>query len=418
MSSNERSKLLKDKDKDKEKYKLRIIYSEDINNDNKTSQNFLLEWIIVKINDNITLITLLLILIFVTLIYLLLVSMKEKKDMEYEHENSLREEYLKHYNDDHTIKKTYKQLNITNLYNMTKICRENKQFAILKRTSCEACGLFSYYIVHLGCIITYLNEGYIPIIDVSSFQNIFNGYNETENKNINQWEYFFNQPCGYTLNYVKNNISKDNIKYFECECNDNMPSEKEVYSNKTRLKFFRDMAKSYMPVKEDILNEVNDLWEKLFNNSKNVLGLLVRGTDYISIRPYEHAIPPSVDMAINDTIKWDKENKYDYIFLATEDNNIREEFIKKFGTKLKYLLPDKEIEYNYDEAAYLSFYDEVFGNMKFQKTYLLSMLLLSKCLDIITSRTSGAAGAYIFSEGFRKDLVYYIGEYNYESEDE
>ena len=51
------------------------------------------------------------------------------------------------------------------------------------------------------------------------------------------------------------------------------------------------------------MNEGNELWKKLFNNSKNVLGLLVWGTDYISIRPYEHVIPPSVNMAINDTKK-------------------------------------------------------------------------------------------------------------------
>ena len=413
MSSNERSKLLKKKDKDKP----RIIYSEFINT-NRKSENDLSEWILAKINDNIVIMFLLLLLIFITLIYLLLVSMKEKKDMEIDYENSLREEYLYNNNDDGIFKKTYKKLNIANLYNKTKMCKENKQFAILKRTNCEACGLFSYYIVHLGCIITYLNEGYIPIINVGSFQNIFNGYNETSGDNINQWEIFFNQPCGYTFNYVKNNIKKDNIKYFECECNDNMPSEKEVYSNKTRLKFFRDMAKKYMSVKNDILKEGNNLWKKLFNNSKNVLGLLVRGTDYISIKPHEHAIPPSAGMAINDTKIWDRKNKYDYIFLATEDDNIRKKFIKNFGKKLKYLLPDKKIEYNYDEASYLSFYDDVYGNMKFQKTYLLSMILLSKCLDIITSRTSGAAGAYILSKGFRKDFVYYIGEYNYESDDE
>ena len=412
MRSNERSKLLKEKDKDKP----RIIYSETLNN--RASENDILEWIMVKINDNIAIMFLLLILIFITSIYFLLLSMKEKKDMRIDYENSLREEYL--YNNDNNgiFKKTYKKLNITNLYNKTKMCSENKQFAILKRTNCEACGLFSYYIVHLGCIITYLNEGYIPIINVGSSQNIFNGYSEASNKDINQWELFFNQPCGYTLNYVKNKINKENIKYFECQCNDNMPSEKIVYSNKTRLKFFRDMAKRYMSVKNDIIKEGNNLWKKLFNNSKNVLGLLVRGTDYISLKPYEHPIPPSVGMAINDTKKWDNKNKYDYIFLATEDNNIRNKFIKKFGKKLKYLLPDIKIDYNYEEASYLSYYDGVYGNMKFQKTYLLSMILLSKCLDIITSRTSGAAGAYILSKGFRKDLVYYIGEYTYESEND
>jgi len=36
-----------------------------------------------------------------------------------------------------------------------KICSQNKKFAILRRTNCQACGLFSYYIVHIGCIINF-----------------------------------------------------------------------------------------------------------------------------------------------------------------------------------------------------------------------------------------------------------------------
>ena len=31
-----------------------------------------------------------------------------------------------------------------------RICSANKKFAIIRRKSCIACGLFSYYIVHLG----------------------------------------------------------------------------------------------------------------------------------------------------------------------------------------------------------------------------------------------------------------------------
>ena len=37
-----------------------------------------------------------------------------------------------------------------------KICSTNKKFAIIRRKNCIACGLFSYYIIHLGCIINYL----------------------------------------------------------------------------------------------------------------------------------------------------------------------------------------------------------------------------------------------------------------------
>lgn len=401
---NEFSKLLKDETPP-------IIYQEIIYK--KPDKQNILFWIINKINDNFLLITLIFILSILTITYLFLLSIKsemnENKNYNNNNNNYNDNIYNNHYDDEyegHQIK--YNKSNFVHLFNETKICSENKKFAILSRTNCYSCGLFSYYIVHLGCIITFLDLGYIPLIEVSSFPNVFIGENVSTNYDKDPWEQFFNQPCGYKLNEIKN---KTNVKYLECECSDNMPSEKELYSNKTLIEYYHKIAQKYMSVKKNIVDEANIIWEKLFSNSSNVLGLLVRGTDYITIRPYEHAIPPSAEKVIKDAVKMDKDNKYDYIFLATEDNNIRRKFIKKFKRKLKYLLPDKNVEYNYEDQDYLTSNKDVLGNMKFEKTYLLSMIILSKCLDVIVSRTSGAAGAYILSEGFRKDLVYYLGEY-------
>ena len=399
--SNEFSKLLKDNDKPQ------IIYQEVIYK--KPIQNQFI-WFMAKINENFSLLILLTLFLFFCIIYFLLISIKSKKELIYNYDREDKNENF--YNKQYIFGKNYKKVNITNLYNEKKMCSENKKFAILRRVNCEACGLFSYYIVHLGCIITFLNEGFIPIIDVSSFPNVFNGYHDEFTNNNNDWETFFNQPCGYTLKDVEENQNKHNVLYLECECTKNMPSEKEIYSNKTLIKYYRDIAKKYMSVKSNILEEANIIWKKLFKDSKNVLGVLVRGTDYTTLKPVLHSIPPSPEMAINDTKKMDLENKYDYIFLATEDIKIRNKFVKEFGDKLKYLEPDSKIDYDIDEANYLSFHPDIFGNMKFQKTYLLSMIILSKCIDIISSRTSGAAGAFILSEeGFRKELVYYIGYY-------
>ena len=288
------------------------------------------------------------------------------------------------------------------LFNEKKICSENKKFAILLRTSCEACGLFSYYIVHLGCIINYLKHGYIPILDVGSFSNILSGNNNPED---NPWEEFFDQPCGYTLDDV---VKMKDVEIFECECVLDMPDEKTVYSKPIMLNYHHIIQEKYMSVNRNILKEAKKIWYKLFRHSKNVLGIFVRGTDYSSLQPGGHSRQPSIDIIINDTITMDKQNKYDYIFLGTEDDEIRNAFIKKFGKKLKYLVPKDKLVYN---SGYLTYSKNVFGNMDFSKTYLLSIVILSKCIDIISSRTSGAAGVFIISNGFRNKLVYYLGEY-------
>ena len=286
-----------------------------------------------------------------------------------------------------------------------KICSTNKKFAILRRTNCEPCGLFSYYIVHLGCIINYLKHGYIPILEVASFSNIFTGNNKPKD---NPWEEFFNQPCGYTLNEV---VKMKDVKFFECECVCDMPDEKTIYSNTIMLNYHHKIQEKYMSIKNNIYKEVEKIWQNLFGNSTNVLGIFIRGTDYISIEPSGHSRQPSTKRLINDVIKMNKKNKYDFIFLGTEDNKIRNLFIKIFGKKLKYLIPKDKIVYNYDTGNYLTYNKNVFGNMNFSKIYLLSVIILSKCIDIISSRTSGAAGVFIISNGFRNKIVYYLGEY-------
>ena len=294
----------------------------------------------------------------------------------------------------------------SSLLDEKKICSTNKKFAILRRTSCEACGLFSYYIVHLGCIINYLKHGYIPILDVGSFLNIFTGYNKVMN---NPWEEFFNQPCGYTLDKV---VKMKDVKIFECECVGDMPDEKTIYSNKIMLDYHHKIQEKYMSIKNNIYKEAKKIWHSLFGGSQNVLGIFIRGTDYSTIEPSGHSRQPSNERIIKDTITMDKKNKYNYIFLGTEDNKIRDLFIKKFGKKLKYLVPKNKIVYDYYYGDYLTYNKNVFGNMNFSKTYLLSVIILSKCIDIISSRTSGAAGVFIISNGYRNKLVYYLGEYS------
>ena len=51
------------------------------------------------------------------------------------------------------------------------------------------------------------------------------------------------------------------------------------------------------------------------------------------------------------------------------------------------------------------------GNLKYMKIYLFNIIILSKCIDIISARTSGSMGIFILSNGFRNAKVYYLGTY-------
>lgn len=282
---------------------------------------------------------------------------------------------------------------------------EKISFAIIRRRSCPTCGLFSDYIVFLGCINQFISKGYFPIVDLHSFENIFNKFNVNASSE-NPWEFFFYQPFSQLLDNIKKKAKK--IKYFECKTNIFRPNS-SIYANKILFSFWHNIAKIYLPIQNKILHEARIIFNDLFKDSINILGILIRGTDYISKKPKGHPIPPSPEMIIKDIKKLNFKNNYDWFFISTEDDYIREIFIKEFGNKIKYLI-FKKINYNYQNKLFLAYNDNIKG-LFYSKIYLLNMIILSKCLDILSADTSGAIGVFILSNGFRYSKIYNLGTY-------
>ena len=282
------------------------------------------------------------------------------------------------------------------------------KFIIIRRNR-HGCGMFGYYISFLGCIQLFVSKGYVPIIDLSSLPNIFNGYNITS-KSINPWELFFNQPFGYKLSNIKNYVK--NTKYFECNLHPSKrPNSYSIFINEIIRYFWNNIANNYMPIKKEIINEAIKIKMKLFNKSNNVLGILIRGTDYLAMKPKNHPKQPDSKIVLKDIKIMNNKNKYDYFFLATEDDIIRDKFIKQLGSILKFIKPIHNIEYNYKNKNFLGFNKYIKGNINYLKNYLLSIIILSQCLDIICSRTAGSTGVFILTKGFRNKKIYYLGIY-------
>ena len=141
------------------------------------------------------------------------------------------------------------------------------------------------------------------------------------------------------------------------------------------------------------------------------MGVLARGTDYISLQPRHHPKQPNINIMIKDIKEMNLKYKYDWIFLTTEDYLIKSIFIRTFKNKLKYLKKKNNINYNYKEKKKLGFNEKIKGNLQYQKNYLINIIILSKCIDIISALTSGTIGTFILSEGFRNSKIYYSGFY-------
>lgn len=266
----------------------------------------------------------------------------------------------------------YKKNNKKIIIKENELDYENINFVIIKR-SCSNCGLFSNYIVYLGCVNEFISKGYVPIIDVKSFKNFFNNYS-VNLSDVNPWEIFFDQPFGYTLNNVL--IKAKKIKYIICNSNINRPGSK-IFFNQILIDFWHNIAKLYIPIKFDIINESNIIIRKLFNGSNNVLGFLIRGTDYISRRPRNHPIPPTPKMAIKDIKAINEKNNYDWFFISTEDDIIREIFIKEFGSKVKFLISYSSYYISFPNEKYhflIPFYRLLYFTIHFQLIPLLTMV--------------------------------------------
>ena len=260
-----------------------------------------------------------------------------------------------------------------------------------------------WYNYYMRCVNEILPYGYIPIIDLTSFPNILNNF-QTDFK-INPWEKFFTQPFNYKLKDVLNYAK--NIKYYTCKHNGYKKNEPvySILSNDIIRLYYHNIAKKYIPIKKEIIKEANKKFRLLFKNSNNILGILMRGTDYIGRK--RHAIAPSPELVFKDINKM--KNKYDWIFITTEDDIIREKFIKKFGKKLKYIKYKTNINYDYNKKPLLSFNKNIKGNFSFMKVYLINIIILSKCIDIIAARTSGTIIAFVLSKGFRNKIIYDLG---------
>ena len=280
-----------------------------------------------------------------------------------------------------------------------------KKFAILRRLECPNCGFFSFYIVNLGCVFHYLSIGFIPIVDLQSYNNVYNNGNTSLK---NPWEIFFNQSFNYSLEEIKKYAK--NIQYFECKAK-YRPSEINIYYENKSIIFWHNFAQKYMPIKNELINEANIIMKKLFKDSNNILGVKIRGTDYISVRPKKHSIPPKIEQVISDVQIMDEKYKYDYIFFATEDEHLKKIFVPKFKTKIKLLNPNVIVKYDYSYKYKINLNENIIGNLDYIKNYVLNIIILSKCIDIVTSRCSGAAGIFILTKGFRNSKVYNLGLY-------
>ncbi|MBR6713241.1 MAG: hypothetical protein IKI76_09645 [Selenomonadaceae bacterium] len=164
-------------------------------------------------------------------------------------------------------------------------------YYIIRRRFDDA-GIFSNFIVFAGHIRYALSKGWIPVVDMQNYSSAILEPEKLGKENA--WEYFFEQPfrIGLEQAYNAENVILSSGKFPPIAippwASTNYYDPKNIVMAEWRM--FVKMG--LLKVKPALMNEINAERKKLFEPTDRVLGVYLRGTDYVSMKPKDHPIPP------------------------------------------------------------------------------------------------------------------------------
>lgn len=278
----------------------------------------------------------------------------------------------------------------------------DKVFYIIRRAGSKV-GLFSLVMTTLGYIKYALDQGYIPVVDMCNDDNTY----MQEDRKGNVWEYYFEQPCGYNLDDIRNS---KHIIIGNGLIDGSVPfPQEEIAYDEASLTEWKAIADQYLIVKEEILQETDALKERLFGDER-VLGVLLRGTDYVNSRPKNHPVQPTVGQAVEQIDRVLTEYNFKKIYLATEDAEIYQDLYNKYGEKL---IAMNVVRYTANSAQNINDISMKHSTDKYQigREYLVNILLLSKCDYLLAGNAGGSQGALLLRRETDQKYFFNLGKY-------
>lgn len=288
----------------------------------------------------------------------------------------------------------------------------DKVFGIIRNRG-DKNGLFVIYRTILVYIKELIQLGYIPIVDM---QNTANAYLEPEEiGQVNSWEYFFEQPLGYSLSDSSCSAQVIDTSKIPLVADPDFTYD-DVLNKLEIRKFYYQLSSKYIRLQKSVKKIIQEKYEQIFKiipTGEKVCGVLFRGTDYSKLKPYMHHIQPSIEMVIEKIEKLKAEWGFSYIYIATEEQQAINELKKHFGNYVLFLDRIRFLETGNKQLADINFYRV---NDRYIKglDYLTEIILLSKCNFLIAGKASGTYGAVIFSEeygGYEKEYYFELGLY-------
>lgn len=280
----------------------------------------------------------------------------------------------------------------------------DRTFFVIRRATCKA-GLFSLVMTNMGLVRYALSKGYIPVIDMQFNQNTYLEPEEVGKRN--SWEYYFEQPCGYTMEEVL--CSKNVILSNGLITADNVYPTFSIISSRKEFEQWHSFFQKYLRIKSEIAVEAESIKNNLFHGEK-VLGVLCRGTDYTEQRPKNHPVQPDIDEMIMKAEQVLQEYDCKYIYLATEDERAYRRFRTFFNDKLK-VTDAKRCENVGDTNINDITYDRENDRYLRGKEYLINIILLAGCNCLVAGSAGGTYAAMLMADKYEYSFIYDLGMY-------
>jgi hypothetical protein len=255
----------------------------------------------------------------------------------------------------------------------------DKTFYVINRSS--HAGIFSYLSFVLNHLLIAKDNGFIPVVDMENFTNPYNEKNKINNT-FNSWEYYFNQTSNYNLEEVYNS---KNVVFSR---NDYHAKMNYMILEEPRFKNFKNKE---ININQEYINFVEDYFKKNNLNNLNILGIHFRGTSYKTSRG--HIFPATKAQMKYHVDKLMLQNKFDKIFICTEEKSYLEFFKKNYLNKLLYLETYRSNKNDAFKKYQRKNHRYLLGDESIKET-----LILSKCSTLLYVRSNIINAANFFSD--------------------
>lgn len=190
-------------------------------------------------------------------------------------------------------------------------------------------GFFSNYMWVLGHIVLARKLGYLPVVDMKHYPTLYSEEMPVDGVD-NAWNYYFQDIGQVTLEeaYASGRYVMGKDKYLTKYAEKySLPNYR--YPTDQMISYYGPVIQRNIKLREDLKEEYDAVWRQNVTDSDHVLGIHIRGTDMKN--NLGHPMPASIETYLEQTRELLRQHpEINKIFLATDENNVKEAYEKAF----------------------------------------------------------------------------------------